>query len=111
MNGICSIKDSKEQYRSDNIEIQVDQCRTLCVAGSTDTGDHSGNTGTDILSHDNGNCCAEAYRSGHAQCLQNTYRCGRGLDHRCENESCQHTKYGILELDQQIGKLRYLCQR
>ena len=25
--------------------------------------------------------------------------------------SCQHTKYGILELDQQIGKLRYLCQR
>lgn len=70
MNGICSIKDSKEQYRSDNIEIQVDQCRTLCVAGSTDTGDHSGNTGTDILSHDNGNCCAEAYCSGHTQCLQ-----------------------------------------
>ena len=111
MNGIDRIEHSKEQDRSDNIKIQMNQSRTFCIAGSTDTGDHGGNTGTDILSHDNGNCCAKAYRSSHAQCLQNTYGCGRRLDHRCENESCQHTEYGILELDQQIGKLRYLCQR
>ena len=76
-----SCVDHIEKYHkrngSDQVEIQMDHCRTLCVFVCTDCRKKCCHTGTDILSHDDRECRTIRNRSCHTKCLQDTYRCRR----------------------------------
>ena len=88
----------------------MDDTDLTCRAACTDGGDNSGDTGTDVLTHDNGKCRAVGDHAGQRQCLQDTNR-GRGtLDNGGEHGTHQNTQQRILELGEQIGKAGHILQ-
>ena len=62
---IDEIKDCHKYHGSNDIKIQVYQCGTFCILGSTNGRNHRGHTGSDILTHDNGQCCSVGNCPGH----------------------------------------------
>ena len=74
------------------------------VFGDTHAGQHGGDTGADVLTHDDGDGSTVADAAGQCQCLQNTHR-GRGaLDHCCYCQTHKNAQKGILKGCEKTGE-------
>ena len=62
----------------------------FCVFVGADAAEHGGHAGADILTEDNGKCCAVGDSAGDTQALQNTDGCRGGLDNGGEYRAAQH---------------------
>ena len=105
------VKDNHEQRRADDVEVKVNQCGTACVFGCTCRGNQRSDTGTDVLTHDDGQCRTKADRIGDAQRLQDTDRSGRRLDNRSQNRTDQQAENRMREHRQNTGEFRDISQR
>ena len=103
-------KCDQTECRTDDVEGQVNESRSSCVLGRTDRGQQRGDTGTDVLSHDDRNCRTEGNRTGRRKCLQNTDRRGAGLDDRGQDRTDDDTENGILEHDEHFLECRNVFQ-
>ena len=63
-----------ENDRSDDIKDQMHQCCGFRIFLCTHTGQDCSYTGTDILSHDNIDCCAKRYKTCCCKALQDSDR-------------------------------------
>ena len=95
---------------TEDIHRQVDAGNALCVGVGADAGDHRSDTGTDILTHNDGSGNAVGDHAGGRQCLQNGNRCGRTLDQSGEQSTYHNTNNGVVEADHHIGKLGQVGQ-
>ena len=103
----CSADHINDQadHGADDVEHQVNNCGTLCILGSTHGGQHCSHTGTDVLSHDDGNCSSQGDGAGGGQGLQDTDGCGGGLDDGGQDRTGHDTQDGVLEHDEQLLEL------
>ena len=76
-NCIYKIEYSHKDNRTDQIEIQMYCCCTFCILLGSDCRKDCSNTGSDVLSHNDRDCCTERYCTCKTQGLQNTYGCRR----------------------------------
>ena len=83
--------------RTDQVKAEVYQRGALGVFIGAHRGENGGNTGADVLTHDDGDGCAVADLPGNSQRLQDTHRGRAGLDDRREDGACQHTQNGVFE--------------
>ena len=73
-------KDNQPENRTYNIEKQMDKCRSSGVLVGADGRKKGSDTGTDILSHNNGNGSSVCHLSRGGKRLQDTHGSGTGLD-------------------------------
>ena len=85
-----------ENHSTDYIEQQMHQCCCLCISLCSNTGKHRCHTCTDVLSHNDINCCTHRNKSCCCKTLKDSDRCRRTLDHSCHNCSCKNSKEWIL---------------
>ena len=102
--GIHNTECSQPDSGTEDIDGQMHDGNALCVGAGTDRGDNCGDTGTDILTHDDRNGGAGRNECGERQRLQNTDGSGRGLNHRRDNRTEEQTQQRIFKLDKNIGK-------
>ncbi|MPN05447.1 hypothetical protein SDC9_152697 [bioreactor metagenome] len=105
------IEQRQEQHGSNDIEIQVHHCGTLCVLGSANAREQRGYAGADVLTHDDGNRNAIGNAAGERQRLQNTDRSGRTLNDSGDDRASEHAEDRIAESGHDAHKLRHVRQR
>ena len=110
-NGVAAAQDNEAHDSADQVEGDVDHGHPLGVAADADGGDQGGDTGADVLAHDDGDGHAVGDGAGHSQGLQNTHGGGGGLDDAGEGRAHQHAQQGIGEGGHQFGELRHIRQR
>ena len=104
-------KQQQKHGAADNIEGDVDDADLSGAAAGADGGDHRGDAGADVLSHDNGQRRAVGDDTGQGQRLQNAHRGGGRLDDRGEHRAHQHPQQGIAEGGEQFGEAGHFPQR
>ena len=87
---------------ADYVEGKVNNGGSLCIFGCTHGGKNRGYAGTNVLTHDDGNCRAKGDLSGRGQRLQNTDRCRGGLNDSRENSTGKYTEDGVGEGNEQL---------
>ena len=88
----------------------MNQSSTAGILVGAYRGEQSGNTGTDVLTHDDRDRSAVGNLTGNRQSLQNTDGSGGGLDNTGQNSTGQHTQDGILEQQEQVGECGNISQ-
>ena len=107
---LCCQIQNQENGSADQVKADVNDTDFTGRAACADGGNHRGNTGTDVLTHDDGEGRAVSDYTGQRQSLQNTHR-GRGtLDDGGEHGTHQNAQQRILELGEQFGKSRHILQ-
>ena len=101
-NGFHQAEHRQPHGGANHIEAQVNHSGALCIFIGTNAGNQGGDTGADVLPHDDGNCRAICYLAGGGQRLQDTHGGGAGLDNGGESSTGQHTQHGVLEQQEQL---------
>ena len=109
--GLRQHHDDQAENTADGVQRNVQKCHASGLGGGTDGGDQCGDTGTDVLTHDDGKCHAKGDAARQRQRLQNTHRSGRTLDQAGEQCTDEHAHHGIVEVNEQLSKLRHIGQR
>ena len=86
------------------------QRRPLCILIGPHGRDHGSNTGSDVLSHDDGNRRAERNLSRHGQSLQNSHRRGTGLKNGREDHTCDHSQNRIPEHHEKLPEPSHILE-
>ncbi len=97
-------EDGQQEQGADGIEHQVQNGGPAGVFGGTYGGQQGGDGGTDILAHDDGDSCTVADSAGGGQGLQNTDRCGGGLNNTGQHSAGQDTQDGVGEHQEHVRK-------
>ncbi len=95
--GIQSVKQEHEYNRTDNVEIQMDERRPLCVFRCTDGRNQGCDTCTDILPHDDGHDRTIRHGARRTERLQDTYGSRGTLNDGREQQPDQHTEKRVRE--------------
>ena len=95
----------KPEHGADDVEGEMHEGGALGVFGRTDRGEKRGDTGTDILTHDDRDRRAVGNASRDRERLQNTHRGGAGLNDRRQHRAREHAEDRVLEQQEQLGKL------
>ena len=98
------------QNRTDHVEAQVDQRGALGVFAGTHGRNKRRDTGTDILTHDDGNGAAEGDLTGHGQGLQHTHRSRGRLNGSRQQCAGQHAQHRVGEHHKQLTEGRHVGQ-
>ena len=107
--GTHDAEHAQQHGDADEIEQQVDDRRAAGVLIRADGGEHGGDGGADVLSHDDGDGGGIADRAGGGERLQDADGGGAGLDDASEHRADQHAEDRIPEGKEQIrerGDLR-----
>ena len=103
--GVQGIEPAQEHRGADDVEVQVDHGGAAGVLVGTGGGDQRGDTGADVLAHDDGHGCRHGhYAGGGGQRLQDTHGGGGGLDDGGEQSAHQHAQNGVGEGQEQLAK-------
>ena len=95
---------------ADHIEGQVHQGGPPGILIGAHGGEHRGDTGADILAHDNGDGRPKTDLTSRSQGLQNTDGGGAGLDNGSQHGAGQHTQHRVLESNHHLPELGHLPQ-
>ena len=101
---IQSIEDDQPEDGSDDLDRYMNSGNSLCLTVNADTGEDCGHTGTNVGTHNDGNCHTQGNLSGHGQALQNTNGCSRRLDDTGDQGTYEDTDQRVIEA------LHHLCE-
>ena len=94
----------QQHHCADDVEIEVYQRRALSVFVGVYRGDHRGDTGSYILSHDDRDRSSVGDRAGGREGLEDTDRCTGGLDQCRDADTDEKPENRILEHHEQISE-------
>ena len=108
---VYTVEQNTADDGADDLNAQMQDGNTPCVALNTDGGEQRGGAGADVLTHDYGDSHAVGDAARHGQRLEDTYGCGGGLDYSGEHRADDYAEEGIVESDKEAGKSRGIGQR
>ena len=109
--GVESIESEQEDAYTDNVEVQVHHGSPAGVLIRTHRGQQCGHTGTDVLTHDDGDGTAVGDDAGGAQCLQDAHAGAGALDDAGDQCAHQNAQQGVGEAGEQAGEPCLILQR
>ena len=89
--GVQGVEDYHEQCRSNHVEVQVNHRRAAGSTVGTDGRNDGGDAGTDVLTHDDWNCCRIGHCTRQTESLKDTYRGRRALDYGSQYSTGHHS--------------------
>ena len=105
-----AVEHNGEQHSTGNFVNQMQRCSTAGIPVCTDSTHHCGDTSTDVLTQNDGNCRTEGDHTGDTQTLQNTDGSGGGLDHSGQHSTKHNTQNGILKGNHQLCEPGFVFQ-
>ena len=102
---------NEEDDGTHNIKGEMHHRNLLCVTAYTDACEKSGHTGTDVLTHNDGNRHTVADEAVKRKGLQYTHACRGALNDTREDCAHENTHKRIVEHSEQLLKLRHFGER
>ena len=107
---LSAVDGGQEDQRTDDIKIEVEHGRPPGVAAGADGGDKGGNTGADVLSHDDGEGDVEGDDAGGGEGLQDAHRGGGALEQGGDQGAHHDAQQGIGEGHKEVAELRHILE-
>ena len=104
------IDQSHHNDAADDVEIQVDESRTLAVLGRAADGQQRGKGRADVRTQNDGDGRAKGDKAGAGKCLQDAHRSRGGLDDHGSHQTDQHAEDGVGHRDKEVLEHRTLFQ-
>ena len=105
------VETEQEDGHTDDVEVQVHHSGAAGVFVGTHRGQQCGHTGTDVLTHDDGDGTAVGDDTGGAQRLQDAHAGAGALDDAGDQCAHQNAQQGVGEAGEQAGEPCLILQR
>ena len=109
--GVEPIESEQEDAYTDDVEVQVHHSGPAGVLIRTHRGQQCSHTGTDVLTHDDGDGTAVGDDTGGAQRLQDAHAGAGALDDAGDQCAHQNAQQGVGEAGEQAGEPCLVLQR
>ena len=95
--GLCAVYPAEKDQGADDVEVEVEHGGAPGVLAGADGGNERGDTGADVLAHDNGKGDVKGDNAGGGEGLEDAHRGGGALEQRSDQRAHQNTQKGIGE--------------